>query len=475
VTGDRPALRQHQADALRWIERVGRGLLGDEPGLGKSRVAIEAFDGGRVLVVAPSMVINGGTWADEIARWANHPEGFVVAPYSMLNARFATAQSEEKGYKGGGNAPNHRVVRPEYKGPWDALVVDEAHYTKGRKTSWTNAVELIAKNSGAVLEMTGTPMPNWAHELYTILRVIRPEEAKPKHLFGSYSRWRDTWFRTKPSLYGGPFTVDIEGLLRCNEECMQRPAHDPCEHYHEFVRGNLGDKFLRRLRDEVLTDLPPATRQVVEVPMDAFQARTYRQMKKEYLAELEDGEVVAWSVGSRNVWLDRITTSGWFLDKKGDPRGGKFERLRFDLESRSRPTLVVAHYRDTVEASARLAESLGARTGYVHGGVPSQAAGDTVRAFKEGKLDVLVGTLDLISEGLTLTAADMVIFVEMSWRPSRNEQAARRVHRLGQTRPVTIMEYVTPGTVDAHKRVMLENKLDQQIRVLSAAKFAELL
>jgi SNF2 family DNA or RNA helicase len=111
----------------------------------------------------------------------------------------------------------------------------------------------------------------------------------------------------------------------------------------------------------------------------------------------------------------------------------------------------------------------------VHGGVPSQAAGDTVRAFKEGGLDVLVGTLDLISEGLTLTAADMVIFVEMSWRPSRNEQAARRVHRLGQTRPVTIMEYVTPGTVDAHKRVMLENKLDQQIRVLSAAKFAELL
>lgn len=468
-------LREHQALALEWIKREGRGLLGDEPGLGKSRVAIEAFDGGKVLVVAPSMVINGGTWDDEIAKWANHPEGFVVAPYSMLNARYATALNAELGHKGGGNAPNKRIVRDEFKGPWDALVVDEAHYTKGRKTSWTLAVERIAKNSGAVLEMTGTPMPNWAHELFTLLRVIRPEEAKPRHVFGSYSRWRDTWFRTRPSIYGGPFTVDIEGLLLCDGACDERPVWDPCVHYHQFVEANLGDKFLRRLRDDVLQDLPPATRQVVEVPMDAFQARTYRQMKKEYIASLEDGEVVAWSVGSRNVWLDRITTSGWFLDPQKEPRGGKLERLRFDLEGRSRPTLVLGHYRDTVEASARVAESLGARTGYVHGGVSSEAQGKAIREFKDGKLDVLVGTLDMLSEGLTLTAADMVIFVEMSWRPSRNEQASRRVHRLGQTRPVTIVEYVTPKTVDAHKRVMLERKTDQQMRVLAAAKFAELL
>ncbi len=471
----RPDLRAHQALALEWIKREGRGLLGDEPGLGKSRVAIEAFDGGKVLVVAPSMVINGGTWDDEIAKWANHPEGFTVVPYSMLNARYATKLNVELGHKGGGNAPNKRVVRDEFKGPWDALVVDEAHYTKGRKTSWTLAVERIAKSSGSVLEMTGTPMPNWAHELFTLLRVIRPQDAKPGGTFGSYSRWRDTWFRTVPSIYGGPFTVDIEGLLPCTEACMDKPAWDPCEHYHEFVQGNLGGKFLRRLRDDVLTDLPPATRQVVEVPMDALQARTYREMKKDYLATLEDGELVAWSVGSRNVWLDRITTSGWFLDKKGEPKGGKLEQLRFDLEARSRPTLVLGHYRDTVEASARVAESLGLSVGYVHGGVPSQAAGDTVRAFKDGKLDVLVGTLDMLSEGLTLTAADMVIFVEMSWRPSRNEQASRRVHRLGQTRPVTIREYVAPKSVDAHKRVLLETKTDQQCRVLSAAKFAELL
>src|SRR5690606_25485896 len=135
-----------------------------------------AFDGGQVLVIAPSMVIAGGTWDDELARWADHPEGFTVAPYSMLNARATTER--------GGSVPTSGV-RPEYLRNWDALIVDEAHYTKGRKTSWTGAVQQISKRSGAVLEMTGTPVPNWAAELFTILQVLHPEQARRGGPLGS--------------------------------------------------------------------------------------------------------------------------------------------------------------------------------------------------------------------------------------------------------------------------------------------------
>jgi SNF2 family DNA or RNA helicase len=89
-----------------------------------------------------------------------------------------------------------------------------------------------------------------------------------------------------------------------------------------------------------------------------------------------------------------------------------------------------------------------------------------VTDFQAGKLDVLVGSLETISEGLTLTAADLVIYVEHSWKPSRNEQALRRIHRLGQTRPVTALDYVTPGTVDEGKRELLATKTDRQMRTL---------
>lgn len=465
-----PPLLAHQQEAIDWIHRVGRGLLADEPGLGKSRVAIEAFDGGRVLVVAPSLVITGGTWSDELAKWAKHPDQFTVAPYSQLNERLKGSPNF-----GSKKYPKYRL-RDEFKGKWDALIVDEAHYTKGRSTSWTWAVEEIAKNSGSLLELTGTPMPNWAHELFTILRALHPLEAKPGGRFGSYHRWVDQWFFQTPNHFN-PKAKDIHGLLACGTRrgCLDRPANDPCQHWVEFATENLGERYLRRLRDGVL-DLPPLTETTVHVPMDTAQARMYRELKKDYLTNTQSGlEVVAWTPGSRNVMLDRVTTSPWFLDPTGEPTGGKLDRLRFDLDNRSRPTLVLAHYRESVEACGRVAESVGARTGLVHGGVSKNDKGRAIEDFKRGRSDVLVGSLETLAEGLTLTAADMVVFVEKSYKPSRNEQALRRIHRIGQERPVTALDYVTPGTVDEKKRDLLSSKTDQQMRVLTAAQFAALL
>lgn len=468
---DATPLAGHQREGIDWISKVGRGLLGDEPGLGKSRVAIEAFDGGRVLVLAPSMVITGGTWDDELEKWARYPDRFTIAPYSRLNAR------EKTGKNASATRPI-QALRPEYDGDWDALIIDEAHYVKGRDTSWTWATERIAKRSGSVLQLTGTPMPNWAHELFMLLRLLFPEESGKGKRFGSYWRWVYEWFQVRPSDYGNEHARTIGGLLACGNlyACERRPPSDPCEHWVEFTRVNLGDRFLRRLRDDVLQDLPPITEQTVLVEMDTAQKRMYRELKKDYLTNTPAGEeIVAWTQGSRNVMLDRITTSAWFLDKEGEPRGGKLERLRFDLSNRSAPTLVLAHYQESVEAAARVAESVGARTGWVHGGVSKKSAGATVADFKAGRLDVLVGSLETLAEGLTLTVADMAIFLEKSYKPSRNEQAMRRVHRMGQTRPVTILDYVAQASVDANKRKLLAAKTDQQMRALTAAQFAALL
>lgn len=460
-------LANHQTEAINWISSVERGLLGDEPGLGKSRVAIESFGSAdRVLVVAPSMVISGGTWSEELDKWASDPSRFTIAPYSMLNARARTAS--------GGTSPI-KQLRPEFQGNWDALIVDEAHYTKGRKTSWTWAVEEVAKRSDFVLEMTGTPMPNWANELFTLLRVIWPAEARPGGLYGSFWRWAGEWFKISQSPFSKTGQV-IGGLRGCSAECARRSPLDPCEHFAEFTAKNLGNRFLRRLRDDCL-DLPPITTQTVKLQMNPTQKRLYQELRKDLMTTTDSGiELVAWTNGSKQVMLDKLTTSDWLLDPKTErPSGGKFEQLRFDLESRSRPTLVLAHYRQTVEACADLAASIGATAAYVHGGVSDQNKAKAIEDFKAGRLDVLVGSLETLAEGLTLTVADMAIFVEVSYKPSRNEQAKYRIHRLGQTRPVTIKEYLTEGTVDERKRKLLAEKTDQQLRVLTAAQFKELI
>lgn len=471
---DLTPLTQHQREGIEWASGLAHGgLLADEPGLGKSRTAIETYDGSRVLVVAPSMVITGGTWDDELERWAKYPDRFDIAPYTMLNAR----NERNSPNFGSTKYPEYRL-RPEYLArDYDALIVDEAHYVKGRGTSWTWAVEELGKRADSVLLLTGTPMPNWAHELFMLCRIIDPAEAKKGRQFGSYWRWVYEWFQVMPSVHGSEHAKDIGGLIGCGSrlKCAARPANDPCEHWIEFAQANLGDRYLRRLRSDVL-DLPELTEQTIQTPMDDSQRRMYKELKKEYITETDSGEeVVAWTDGAKNVLLDRITTSSWFLDKEGEPRGGKLERLRFDLQNRSQPTLVFAHYQDSVEAAARVAESTGARTAYVHGKVPKKVASAAVADFKAGNLDVLVGSLETLAEGLTLTQADMLIFLEKSFKPSRNEQALRRVHRLGQTRPVTALDYVTPASVDANKRHLLAEKTDQQMRALTAADFARLL
>jgi SNF2 family DNA or RNA helicase len=464
----KPDLLQHQKEGIEWIQQVKRGLLGDEPGLGKSRQAIQAFDGGRNLIIAPAMVINGGTWRDELEKWSSQPETWTVLPYSGLNARVKTAR--------GGLAASSELVSAA-KGHWDSVTLDEAHYVKGRNTYWTKTAQQIGKNSDHVLAMTGTPIPNWAHELFTLLQLIYPKEAQSrpgyKARYGSYWGWVKEWFHVDPSEFREHELV-IGRLKACGAACYLAPLNLPCEHYHTFMEANLGPHFMRRLRDDVL-DLPPVTHTTIETPMDAAQGKIYRDMKKHYMAEVGDQEILSWTDGARHVALDKISVSPWLLNPEGPPTGGKLERLRYDLSNRSRPTLVLAHYRDVVDACTAVAQNVGATVGAVRGGMTKKQQGDNIQAFKDGKLDVLVGSLETVAEGLQLTVADMAIFVETSYKPYRNEQARQRVHRLGQTRPVTILDYITPKTVDEKKRELLRTKTEEQIKYMSAGDFKRLL
>lgn len=457
----KPPLQEHQKRGVQFLLEHSHALLGDEPGLGKSRQLIEASRGD-TLVVAPAMVISGGTWDDEIARWSINPSRFVQVPYTSLNARDGRKVTDR--------------LRPEYNRKWDTVILDEAHYVKNRKTTWTPLLVDLARRSDSVYQATGTPIANWAHELFTLLQIMHPDESKRGQRFGAYWRWVHEWFVVQPS-YFNPKAQEIGSLKACGASCSYADPLHPCDHYTQFVEANLGDRFLRRLRDECL-DLPPVTEQWIRTPMSPATRREYRKMKSDYLAEIDGQQVVAWSSGSRNVLLDQLTIAPALASPDFDPSnpkhltGGKLDQLREDLSNRNRPTLVLAHYRKTVDACAAVARQLGLSTGVVRGG--ESGSGEAVRRFKSGKLDVLVGSLETLAEGLTLTQADTVIFVERSYKPFKNTQAMRRIHRIGQTRPVTVRHYLTPESWDEGKQTLLDAKADHQLRVLSAAQFAQL-
>lgn len=448
------------------MKRVGRGLLADEPGLGKSRQMIEAASG-PTLIVAPAMVLDSGTWNDELAKWADSPDDFVQASYSGL-AKLQTTITENGGVS---NKPL-RALRPEFRGGFETIILDEAHYIKGRNAYWTHVAKKL--QSEKLFEATGTPFPNWAQEAFAPLQLLFPEKAKGGGELGAHRRWIDRWFETSKNRWGNEHSFVVGELLACSKRCLERPVTDPCEHYLEFAAENFGDRYLRRLRDDVLTDLPPLTRQLVETPMTPSQRKVYKQLKKDYVAWAEDGtEFVAWNDAAKYVKLDLCSSGLFSLDPDRPPKeseSGKLAQLTEDLRSRSRPTFVVAWYKSTLHGCAEYVEQkLGMKVSVVDGDTSRADRRRHIQDFKAGRTDALFGSLGTVAEGLTLTQADMMIFLERASTPGRNEQASRRVHRLGQERPVTIRDYVTPDSADSGKLLLLETKVDRQLRHLNAA------
>ena len=447
-------LMPHQTDGIEWMGDRPSSLLADEAGLGKTaqllRAAVEP-----VLVVAPAMVLSSGTWDDEIAKWTPDMDVTQVA-YSSLAQR-GPRGSVPRDHNGFPQTP----PKAEYDRHWGTVILDESHYIKGRKTNWSVACAQL--RADRYMQATGTPIPNWAHEAFMALRIIWPDEAKAGRDLGSYWRWVREWFDVTPSRWN-PRSLDIGGLREDRT-------------WEEFYDANWGDRILRRLRDEVLKDLPPLTwtgqqregdpHAVWRVEMTKPQAKAYRELKRDFITWLDSGrEVSAWTTPGLLVKLAKCATGLESLS--GEKGSGKLDVLRHLLDDRPRPTLVVAHFRDSVEACAAVSREIGQLPAVVHGGISEAKRTEAIRGFQQGKYHTLCASLETISEGMTLHqgGADQVIFVERSWRPSRNEQALRRLHRIGQTRPVTAIDLVTRGTVEERVLAMLQDKTDEQMMAL---------
>lgn len=433
---------EFQGEGSAWLAQRTRGLLGDEPGLGKTKQLLDAAAGARVLAVVPAMLV--GVWEQERERWAPDLD-LEIATYSRLCAT-------TPGPRGG--TATLPALRPELRAHHDVTIFDEGHYLKGRSTNWTLAAQQLRSDRTWI--STGTPIPNWAPELFVLLQMLHePGDRR----WSSYWRWARRWFKVTQQ-----FGLKVGALL-----------DDTDEGWAEFHAENLSGVFLRRTWDDVPDQLPPLREQTIEVEMVPAQKRVYRQLKKDFLAQLPSGlEISCWTEGSQAVKLVKCSTGLESLDV-GSRGSGKLDMLRELLSNwGGAPCLVACHYRPTAAAITRVVERLGLTPVVCTGEVSPTRRFELARRFQEGEGDVLVAGIEAIAEGLTLTRADRMVFVEKSYRPSRNDQVQRRIRRIGQDRPVLVVDLVTKGTVDERIRRTLARKTDQQMKALPAREFAEL-
>lgn len=405
-------LRPFQRAGVVYALRAERTFIADEPGLGKTCQAlatIHASNAYPALVVSPaSLKLN---WQREAQHWL---PGARVTVLEGVRPDFHQ-------YKADVVVCNYDILAAHQRGlaqfRWRAVIFDEAHALKGRDALRTSAARALASRARVRLPLTGTPILNGPEEFASPLEIIgRIDE------FGGYGQFlgRYCGYAASGQRVGPPAYLDeLNQLLR--SRC-----------------------YVRRRKADVLKDLPPKSRAII--PISISNRRDYEDAERRFVGEDEQR-----SEAQQRAEVDRL---------KGILALGKVPAVVDWVKDfiHSGEKLVLFAYHKAVQA--QLYRGLTGQ-GAVHifaedDATARQAAVDKFQ--RDPKCKVIVCSLMAANAGLTLTAASNVAFVEMGWTPGIMDQATDRVHRIGQTYPVTAWYLLAPGTVDDDIWSLIERK-----------------
>jgi SNF2 family DNA or RNA helicase len=305
-----------------------------------------------------------------------------------------------------------------------AVVLDESHYCKNPRAQRTQAAQRLCAavpRDGLVLALTGTPLLNRPPELISQLRIIGRIGD-----FGS----------------GAQFGQRFRGP-------------DAHQRLHWHLRARC---FARRLKADVLPQLPAKTRAVVPVTLD--NESEYRLAEQDVIAWLRsqpldlrelDAKVAAALRAERLVRLNAL--------KLLAARGKLHAALHWihDFLSSGEPLVVFARHREIQRAV------LERFPGAMHViGEDSQRARDRAvhefQASGRGENQLIVCSIEVAGQGITLTRASNVAFLELDWTPAKHDQAEDRCHRIGQQDAVNATYLLAAGTIDETIATLLERK-----------------
>jgi len=442
-------------------------LIADEMGLGKTIQAIGVINSDptikRVLVICPSSLrLN---WRRELIKWLvrklsigiivkqNYPAGnpdIVIVNYDVLTK-----------HKQALNAVT-----------WDLLIADEVHYLKNPKAQrtisvfgkWNKDPEKKVEPIPArrKIFLTGTPIVNRPVELFPIIHALDPATWKSWHYYTS--RYCDKH-------YNG-FGWDVSGASNLEE-------------LQEKLRSSI---MVRRLKSEVLTELPAKIRQVIELPSNGSSSaiaseRAAYEAKEDYLSRLRDAVELAKASDNPDDYRAAVRA----LNEGSFAAFSEMSKVRHDTAVSKIP-FVVEHLRDAIDSSGKvicfahhkdvidgiikaIEKDLPGSTVRITGETPMQERDRAVQEFQNNpEVKLFVGNIIAAGVGLTLTASSHVVFAELDWVPGNVTQAEDRAHRIGQANSVLVQHIVLEGSLDAeiaraivNKQEVIDKALDNQI------------
>ena len=442
-------LYPYQAEGALFAVAAGRALIGDDMGLGKTAQAIAAaqilarhFGVRRVLVICPTSLKY--QWQREIARFAGREARVVDGGRGARRGVFETEDFCK--------ITNYEKLRADLDliQAWapELVIVDEAQRVKNWNTIAARAIKRI--DSPYAIVLTGTPLENKLEELVSIVQFVDQHRLGPTWKLMHEHTLRDETGRV----------TGYTGLDR--------------------IGRTLSPILLRRRKAEVLKQLPARTDQQVLVPMTELQA-TLHEENAQIVARivqrwrasgfLSDSDQLRLTCALQNMRM--VCDSSHLLDPatdhgvKADELVALLEELFVDPEEK---VVVFSQWLRMHELLIRRFAARGWGHVLFHGGVPSPKRPALVDRFRDDPRCRLFLATDAGSTGLNLQHAATLVNVDLPWNPAVLEQRVARIHRLGQQRPIRVVNFVARGTIEEGMLSVLAFKRSLAVGILDGGE-----
>ena len=423
-------LRPYQKVGYQWLRTLAEhglgGILADDMGLGKTlqsivyiAAAIINTPGEHFLIVCPTSLVYN--WKEEIEKFAPFLRSEIVT--GAPKDRQATIEQYQESDVLITSYPLIRRDIEHYEGIlFHTVFIDEAQFIKNAGSLSAQSVKrLNTKNRFA---LTGTPIENSLSELWSIFDFLMP--------FYLLSHTKFVSQYEKP-------------ILRNDEEALK----DLGRHIHPFI--------LRRMKKEVLTELPDKIETKMLVDMTEEQRKVYNAFLESARGELGiniEGTSIEQSKIKILAALTRLRQicchPSTFLDQY-EGGSGKLDLLMDivpEAIANEHRILIFSQFTSMLQIIANRLKREKIEFFYLEGSTPSDVRSDYVKRFNAGEGSVFLISLKAGGTGLNLVGADTVIHYDPWWNPAVEDQATDRAYRIGQKNSVQVIRLITKGTIE---------------------------
>lgn len=440
-SGIQASLRNYQVDGIRWLDRLRKmhlnGILADDMGLGKTLQAITILTqyiadhpGQHSIVVCPTSLVYN--WKEEFSKFnpkiralavdgnPHHRKKLLseIHQFDIIITSYTLLQKDIEFYK---------TI------PFGYAILDEAQHIKNRGTR--NAQSVKAIQAAHRLILTGTPIENSLDELWSLFDFLMPG------LLSTYDRFVEKYIRF--------------------------PAVQQSNKNLDHLRRKVAPFILRRMKKDVLSDLPPVSEIVYHCHLSEIQQELYRSYAasaREELSQLvkkEGFDRVQIHVLATLTRLKQICCHPAIFAKDHAESGDSskydmlLELLQTLMDGRHK-TVIFSQYTRMLNIVREDLQKQGIRFEYLDGSSKNRLS--IVKKFNEDQnIPIFLVSLKAGGSGLNLVGADTVIHYDMWWNPAVENQATDRVHRLGQKNSVSSYKLITLNTIE-EKILELHNR-----------------